>query len=342
MADNRNPAISLCRVCSMVMIVLCHIIGKYTIMPGHGFLGDILDVGVYSFFAMSGYLYGAKTVTDFKQWMARRLRTVALPASVLTVIVLTITQVSTKGGYSILSTVTYLLNLQGLGFLHTGFYRFFRELQILGPLCFITVILLCYCMVPVLQQLRERVPGYRHGCLTAIGATAICYALCVLTGISLVYFLTFSIGYFLAASGRPASRWDAAVLTALMLGSQALRLLLRISCDGTPVYQTYALYSHMMLGIWILCFFLTANRLFPRLMDTLAGSRIVTAANGLSMYVYLTHCCFCRGSLNIYNLTPSLLVATIGFTAATLTASFGLKYLTERTRQMLEKGIRRE
>lgn len=131
MATGRNPAISLCRVCSMVMIVLCHIIHLYTFIPGHAFLGDILNVGVYSFFVISGYLYGTKSITDFSGWICRRYIAVAVPPTILTLVVLLL---QFLGGTELdaISVIIQLLNLQGLGFLIPGFYQFFIRLRFLA------------------------------------------------------------------------------------------------------------------------------------------------------------------------------------------------------------------
>lgn len=149
MQGTRNSAISCCRVVSMLMIVLCHIVGRYTFIPGHGVLGNILDVGVYTFLAMSGYLYGSRTVRNYRIWLRKRVVAVVFPAWVMSVSVIVAEFLAGKqnGPFTI---VTYLLGAQGLGFVFPRFYRHFSEIQVLGPLWFITVIMLSYCMLPLL------------------------------------------------------------------------------------------------------------------------------------------------------------------------------------------------
>lgn len=61
----KNNAIVLLRVMSMFMIILCHISFYYTFLPGSGFVGQFLNVGVQIFLLISGFLYGRKTLTNF-------------------------------------------------------------------------------------------------------------------------------------------------------------------------------------------------------------------------------------------------------------------------------------
>lgn len=170
----------------------------------------------------------------------------------------------------------------------------------------------------------------------------VCYCITLLTGVSLVYFMTFAIGYFLAASGRlkRVRKLDLAVLSVFMLIFQVLRLALRAACDGTPVYQTFTLYSHMVLGIWIVYFFFAVGQLFPKAVSRLADSKVISAANDMSMYIYLTHYCFCRGALSIYGLTSDLFLATAGFFICTLLASLALKCVSGAVQQALTKQLR--
>lgn len=329
MIPKKDSAIVCCRAVSMFMIVLCHIVGYYTFLPGHTVLGDILDVGVYTFLAISGYLYGGKNIQNFKTWFRKRCIAVVLPALLITVFVMTADFLAGKEN-SWFSIMIYLLNLQGIGFLNPGFYRYFSEIQVLGPLWFVTVIMLCYCMVPLLQHYRERIICCKHGILFVVVLAIISYVLATFQVINLFYFLTFFIGYILAAkkSLQPIRGRCFAAGTVLMFAAQICRLLLRSVCDGTPVYQNYTLLSHMILGIWIFGLFLFMRQVFPDLINRVAENRITAAANDISLYVYLTHSCFCRGSLNMYQLFDNLFVATLTFAVTTLVASVMLQKIT--------------
>ncbi len=310
----------------MLMIVLCHIIVKYTFIPGFNFMGQILNVGVYSFLAISGYLYGGKSIREFGAWFRKRCITVVLPAFLVTIAVLT-AEFCIGERHDVFAVTVYFLNLQGLGFLHPGFYRYFSEVQVLGPLWFITIIMLCYCMVPTLQKIRLKLHGWRHRRLTVVGVLVVCYIVAWTTRINTFYFLTFAVGYYLSARSAQfsTSKNESILLTLLMFVTQFLRLILRAAFDDTSIYQAYTYVSHMVLGIWIMWFFLTANLLHPQLISRIADHKWMVAANDISFYVYLTHYCFCRGKMDMYQLTDYLLTATVGFIAMTLIAAIVLK-----------------
>jgi peptidoglycan/LPS O-acetylase OafA/YrhL len=313
----------------MLMIVLCHIIGYYTFIPGHGFLNEVFNVGVYTFLAISGWLYGTKTIAHFGSWFRARCLTLLLPALILNAAVLTADFLAGMR-HDLLSSTIHLLNLHGLGFLWPGLYRYFHEIPVLGPLWFLTVIMLCYCMIPLLQRLRSRLPQGAKGCFAAFAATAAAFGLYVLAGLNAVYFLTFLFGYALAANRRLPLRGRAFLgTTVLMFAALVLRLVLRAVCDGTALYRSCVQVSHMIFGLWILCCFFWLFHKLPAAMTAIAESRAMIYADGISFYVYLTHCCFCRGPLNLYELTDDLLLATAGFAAAVLLSAVILKQIVK-------------
>ena len=337
MQRTENSAIVCCRVVSMLMIVLCHIVNQYTFIPGHAVLDQILNVGVYTFFAMSGYLYGSRTIFAYGSWLRKRCGAVVFPAWVLACCVI-LAEFLSGQRHSFFDVAVYLLGAQGIGFVFFGFYRYFTEIRVLGPLWFTTVIMLCYCMVPLLQRCRNQLSKRQTFFMTVTVATMVCFVLTLKWGIVLFYFLTFAIGYFLSAGKYCLSMGRGAMLgaTVLTFAAQMMRFVLQSLYDGSPGYQTYTYLSHMILGTWIMIFFLWIQQIFPDWMERLAGHRCITTANGLSMYIYLTHYCFCRGSLDLYRIFTHPLSASLAFAAATLLSSVILKKLVEGLRSGLK------
>lgn len=335
MAGDRNSAISLCRVCSMVMIVLCHIIGYYTFIPGHRQLPQILNVGVYTFLGISGFLYGGKTLSHWGHWMKQRAIKILLPALMLSAVALVIGYLGGER-YDAVSALVNLFQLQGLSFLLPGIGQYFKGHSMLGPLWFLTVIMLCYCLTPVLQKLREAVRG-RYALAWLIVAGVGCFVLCLTTQICLFYFLTFALGYFLGMECPRMGTKPMVLLTLGMIPAQILRMLLRATADGTPLYQTYTYLSHMILGLWILCFFLWCGERFPAGVAALANARAVTAFDGLSLYVYMVHGVFCTGHLSPYGAVEHLLPATILFVLLTFACAWLLHKATGAATAALQK-----
>lgn len=337
MNGKKNPAVVCCRTASMILIVLCHIVSYYSFIPGHQFLPLVFNVGVHSFLLISGYLYGGKTITDWKSWFYKRWKTVAMPALCMSIIVLLITLFSDDRPTP-LSTALYLLNLQGLGFLVPGFYRYFSEITALGPLWFITVIMLCYCLVPVLQKLRSGVCGVRHGVTVTVAAVMAAFAAYWATGFNTMYFMTFALGYGMSARGTldKGGFFRYATVSCVMVAAQACRLILRAVIDGSPLYQCYTELSQMTLAIWILYTFFRLAELFPDVIGKVAQNSVVSMADGYSFYIYLTHYCFCAGEWNVFARTDNLLLASLLFAAATLTAAVLLKTIVQSI-QLLTK-----
>lgn len=335
MASNRNPAISLCRVFSMFLIILCHIIHLYTFIPGSQFLKEVLNVGVYTFLAISGYLYGQKDIVSPGRWLAQRAQKIMLPASILSVCVfagIALMEHSFDG----VSFLVYLVNLQGLAFFLPPRWIFFQEQSILAPLWFVTVIMLCYCLVPLLQKLRGRFPSLPACLALSVLLTAGCYILGVGTGVLMYYFVVFGTGYCMGwfTEQRCIRPWAFAGYTVVTMLLQVLRLWLRAVCDGSGYYQAFVGVSHMALGIWILCVFFLLGRYLPKHLLRLSQSRMVSKLDGISLYVYMTHNVFVVSGLSPYRHTDNLLVSTVLFFLLSFASAIVLRWSAEQIRRM--------
>ena len=336
MAQTRNPAISMCRIFSMVLIILCHIVHLYPFIPGSGILGEVLNVGVYTFLAISGYLYGQKNVDRFGSWFARRAGKVMLPSSLLSVAVfLGMTLVYRR--FDPVSFLVYVTNLQGIAFFLPPKWTFFRQVSPLVPLWFVTVIMLCYGLVPLFQKLRKRLPSFPV-CLAIFAVlTFVCYAVGYVTGIQLFYFLTFFIGYCMGHFGETAALKPVpfAGFSVVMAGMQVLRLVLRSLYDGAEIYQVFVGVSHMTLGIWILGAFFLLGRYLPKQMLLLSQSPLTMKLDGISLYVYMTHNIFIVGALSPYRHTDNLLLSTALFFLLSFASAMALRWGAERIRALM-------
>lgn len=151
---NKNYSISICRIISMFMIVLCHIIEFYDFIPGSSFLGNFFNCAVYTFLGISGYLYGKKEINNFSKWFKSRLVTVCLPACIFSLLILIIRCIIGQPN-QISSFLVYPFCLKGFIFIFPALSTVFPEVPVLGPLWFITVIMICYCLIPLLEKIRN-------------------------------------------------------------------------------------------------------------------------------------------------------------------------------------------
>lgn len=329
MAETRNPAISLCRIFSMVLIILCHIVHLYPFIPGSGILGEVLNVGVYTFLAISGYLYGQKNVDRFGSWLARRAVKVMLPSSILSVAVF-LGMALVHRRFDPVSFLVYVSNLQGIAFFLPAKWTFFRQVSPIVPLWFVTVIMLCYCLIPLFQKLRKLLPAFPV-CLAIFAVlTFVCYAVGYVTGVQLFYFLTFFIGYCMGHFGEAAALKPVpfAGFSLVMAGMQVLRLVLRGLYDGAEIYQVFVGVSHMTLGIWILGVFFLLGRYLPAQILAMSRSRLMVWFDGISLYVYMTHSVFITSALSPYQHTDNLLVSTALFFLLSFTSAMLLRWIS--------------
>ena len=153
----RHSDITVLRVVSMLMIVLCHIVRYYTFIPGHSILAQILDVGVFTFLLISGYLYGLKRRRKFGTFILSRALRIGVPVILTLVIDVLALWFFFDERYSFATILCYLFNLQGLALVAWDLFNScFVQIQNLGPLWFASVIMLCYCILPLFEFLREK------------------------------------------------------------------------------------------------------------------------------------------------------------------------------------------
>ena len=74
MSNSKNAILLYIRVVAMLFIVSCHLLDAFKIPFAH-----ILNIGVQIFLVLSGYLYGSKVITDFKDLFYKRIKKLYIP-----------------------------------------------------------------------------------------------------------------------------------------------------------------------------------------------------------------------------------------------------------------------
>lgn len=334
---NRNSAISICRITGMTFIVLCHIILYYTFIPMHQSLGQFLNCGVILFLFISGYLYGGKTINDFKKWYFKRIVSIAVPAILISI--LTIAGLFIAGEQiSINSIVAYCLDLEGLLFLNWQIVSvFFKEVTSLGPLWFTTIIMICYLLVPILQKVSKSIELSTKFLilLFLIGSIV---SIIISNHFSIFYFVIFATGYF-AKKIDLLERINlkfVLIYSILFVCAISGRLLLQTIVDGTFIYSSYVTISHFFVGTWFVVIFAYLNNKYAKIMSKIADSKVARTIDSYSFYVYLTHGIFCMGKFDLFVIFP-LPAATVLFLICTITSSIALKYLSNIVSESLLK-----
>jgi len=146
-------AISVIRVTATIFIFLCHFAQE---MPSHMIkaMGQIFNVGVVIFFFISGYLYGRKHIYSFRKWFTKRYFKINIPIVLFIFSLLFVTF-----NFNVKSFFCYMLNLQGF----LGEY----VIQGAGHLWFVSVLMLCYLITPILQKLKAYITNKQRNKETA-------------------------------------------------------------------------------------------------------------------------------------------------------------------------------
>ncbi len=317
---NRN-SISLIRIVATFAILLCHYVSWFDRI---NFTGQIFNVGVPLFFIISGYLFGNKTIDKTFPWLKKRLLRIVTPVYLYyAVCVIVLLLIGNLGDISLWATVKQLLNLHG--FVGGGIGN-----VVTGHLWFVSYIILCYILTPVLQFCVKHFSKR-----TVIGGVCIVAALEILLMLSIPTFefmswfagcIAYAVAYFYCAYGGKKLNGKQyvllSVLTVCMLG---VRIFGKMYMDGSQLYDRVIVpYSHCVLAFWM---FFTLLWIGDKLFDGKKDSKVLNVLNDLSYYVYIVHYCLLLGPLFLKTLSGNMAINSFCFFALTLVLAYVLKFL---------------
>ncbi len=136
--NNKDYSISTIRLFSILLIITCHILQGFGSRWAYW-----VNVGVQIFFFMSGYLYSQKNIIDKSTFYKKRIKSVLFPYSILFLISLLLELFVLKNNYSIKMIFGCLIGLGG----------FIGNISILSHTWFVSYIMLCYLLTPILQDI---------------------------------------------------------------------------------------------------------------------------------------------------------------------------------------------
>lgn len=256
----RNVAIMCIRIVAMLFIFTDHAVA-YMDIPLKSVVIQITNSGNLIFLFISGFLYGGKSIGDFGEWIKKRIKRLWVPYFVFILFYFALAGVRGAGSEVIKPFIIYTFVLQGL----------------LGPeggpqtLWFMTLLILCYCSIPVLQLVRDKISAvsdFRPSASVAIVLTVLFQVLlayhCSLTldfGHPLSWYVAavfvFCCGYFSNRSivSIGIARRKLAAWTVVMCVAMAIRVIAQGMIDGTVLYdRIISIWTNVILDIWIVYF----------------------------------------------------------------------------------------
>ncbi len=114
-SQKESIALSYLRIIATLLIVICHFLEAFDNRWAY-----VCNIGVQIFLVMSGYLYGRKEITHWKDWFIKRIEKVYLPMFILITIVFILYFFLCRNELSVLSCLMYYFDLQGFAFAGGG------------------------------------------------------------------------------------------------------------------------------------------------------------------------------------------------------------------------------
>lgn len=325
-----SNVISIWRISATILIILCHYIQWFEKIS---FISQIFNVGVPIFFIISGYLFGAKKIENYKKWLLGRLFTIVMPLYVYYVLAFVLLLVTQKGVGSIqfVDVLKTLLCLEGITGGGIGNIM-------TSHLWFVSYILICYLITPFLNKIKNK----------SCKVLSLFLALCIIIQVILIViiqpigFIVWSPGVLLyAVSFVFSSKWNRKIdsgrifisVSTITILCLCLRLSFKYLADvsqGSMISIIYdriiVTYTHLILGI-VICFLLYV---FFYKYNNLAEWMCTKFRflNKNSYHVYIVHYMFTVGCFSMNDISSSIILNTTCFVLSTAIMTMLVSYIS--------------
>ena len=333
--EGKDYTISVCRVLGMMMIIICHL----GTALDYSAVVQLFQVGVQVFLLISGYLYGVKEISNGKIWFKNRFIKVCVPYYIFFVYALII-NLLLKKPIKRVGLLLNITNLQGYRYVFTGF-PFVEFVEGTTHTWFITVILLCYCLVLLLKKIDvKKFNSSRIGNVEVL--LAVMFLLSILLGffgIRIDYFVIYILGYVLAKKKINLGFFTGVV--SCIVG-MAARILMKNYCDlhGDSHLYLYVIiplsYNFLAYGIYEVI--LSCRRLIDKICKIGFIKKILLYAEAVSYYVYLTHYQFTDGPFCILDRGNSKAIGIVMILMLTLFTSEILRQISDFVIKCIKQG----
>ena len=324
----KNSTISLIRFVSMILIISCHILqgldNKWAFW---------INVGVQLFFFIAGYLYGSKNVKAI-DFYKKRIRKILIPYSILAIIIFIIEYISLKHRYSILLMVGSIL----------GFNAFNGYTQVLSHTWFVSYILLCYLLVPLLQVIfsnKEFKNNLLYFLLFVIFIQL--FELFKVVNINICWINNFIFGYFYTRCCKKNNEKRIMCIIAFIMFIVIMPFAVILQ-EGLEVdlprlfieYKVYIMnYGHIFLGIIL---FMIMYFIFDKLK--IKYNKLLELSDNYSYYIYLVHQIFILFYYSLLFKTDYLVVNIFLIIFASVISAIVLKFISDNVLKIYDKCIK--
>lgn len=280
---SQSIALSVIRVLAMSLIIACHFAQAY----GYT-IAFLLNVGVQIFFLTSGFLYGKIEVTRPLEFYMKRLIRVYVPYILVVAVVLLIQGLIGAWQFNIRDIIIYLCNLQ-------GFIK--PSVSGLNHLWFLSVLMICYLLVPWLQRLLNYKPWLLAG--VVIAASLVEFLFVQKMYVNCAWILLFVAGMVYGKYESPMVSLSVLVCAAILIAGMLPFFRLEYLLDAE--WAHYCIWLHCVLAVFI---FAAIYCLLPKVVSENANLPISKQIDKISYEVYLVHHPLIMGPLALLTITP--------------------------------------
>lgn len=295
-------SISIIRVASMFMIILCHMCQVTSGWVTS--LGQVFNVAVPIFFFISGFLNFRKPIQNKKKWILHRFIRILIPYYIC-ILFFTVLNIISGNAIDVAAIISSVLNIQG--FTH-------KYLECSQHLWFVSIIMICYLSSPLIQQknlLNNK--NFSFFCILCV---------CAQVFIATVYYnnlyiLSFAsyIGYFIIYIfggvvfkywERLYSRRHYTYISLCMILMNGLRCLILVSGRNTEITNSIyerviTSWSHITLAVFITYIFYLVSKYIYGKNKLLM--KVILRLDSISYEVYIVHQLFVYGKYSLMRIT---------------------------------------
>lgn len=173
-------AVNIIRICGALLIFLCHACNESGTALG-GILGQVFNIGVPIFFVLSGYLHSMKSIPNsVGTWYWKKAKRIMVPLYIFLGI-LAIIYLVTGHKINLIVWLQTIIPICGI----TQNY-----ISGCGHLWFITHLLICYAITPLLQKYKSLTKKTNSACY----CNMVCglQPTCIYDSCDLVYIVKFT------------------------------------------------------------------------------------------------------------------------------------------------------
>ena len=293
---------------------------------------QFFNVGVSMFIVLSGYLYGMNRIKNpVRKWYYKRWIRICVPEYIFAFVLLLIHLVLSKK-IEALNWIVLLLNLQGF------------EIYVNGAehLWYLTVILFCYLITPLLDKLFKPEKPSVSAVLSVLLSVSVFSVVCAYfihrhTAIYLLYVLLYITAFLLGRYCKSFIRERNAFLCSGFAGVFFLiRLAGKIFADGSTLYDVFIV-GITQGGIALCLLFAVCS------LKKIKAFKALFWFDKISYEFYLVHYMFLIGPLYLFNLTPVnvvnwLIIAVVSLVSAWILSLIDNKVILWLTRKQKQDG----